>query len=70
MPTQCPGFKFLGYKLGQFPNTEYIGHNGLHIGVHQDIGPKEVDYFLDKVGEFLRRHKKVSKTSRVSKKEK
>ncbi|WP_347275125.1 DegT/DnrJ/EryC1/StrS family aminotransferase [Candidatus Kuenenia sp.] len=34
MPTQCPGFHFLGYKLGDFPNAEYIGENGIHIGVH------------------------------------
>ena len=53
MPTQCAGFKFLGYKLGQFPNAEYIGKNGLHIGIHQDLGKKHLDYFLDTVEQFL-----------------
>jgi len=53
MPTQCPGFKFLGYELGQFPNAEYIGNNGLHIGIHQDIDRSQMDYFLNVVGEFL-----------------
>lgn len=53
MPTQCAGFCFLGYKLGDFPNAEYIGEHGLHIGVHQDIGREECDYFLEKVEEFL-----------------
>lgn len=53
MPTQCPGFNFLGYKLGEFPNAEYIGDNGLHIGVHQDIGEEHIDYFIRVVEEFL-----------------
>lgn len=53
MPTQCPGFEFLGYKLGDFPNAEYIGNNGLHIGVHQDIDEKHIDYFIDVVEKFL-----------------
>lgn len=53
MPTQCPGFSFLGYKLGDFPNAEYIGENGIHIGVHQDLGKKECDYVLNIVEDFL-----------------
>lgn len=53
MPTQCPGFKFLGYKLGDFPNAEYIGNNGLHIGVHQDIDGEQIDYFISVVERFL-----------------
>ena len=36
MPTQCVGFAYLGYTQGQFPNAEYIGKHGIHIGVHQD----------------------------------
>lgn len=56
IPTQCPGFGFLGYKLGEFPNAEYIGDNGLHIGVHQDIGEKEIEYIMDTVAEFLERN--------------
>lgn len=55
MPTQCPGFKFLGYKLGNFPNAEYIGDNGFHIGIHQDLGRKHLDYFLDCVEVFLKK---------------
>ena len=53
MPTQCAGFKFLGYRLGDFPNAEYIGNNGLHIGVHQEIGKRELDYFIGCVKDFL-----------------
>lgn len=60
MPTQCPGFSFLGYKLGDFPNAEYIGNNGLHIGVHQDLGNEHIDYLVDTVEKFLEQHTKES----------
>lgn len=56
MPTQCSGFNFLGYKKGNFPNAEYIGENGIHIGVHQDLGKNECDYFINTVEEFLSRN--------------
>jgi dTDP-4-amino-4,6-dideoxygalactose transaminase len=56
MPTQCPGFSFLGCKPGDFPNAEYIGDNGLHIGVHQDLTDRHIEYFIDTVREFLRRY--------------
>jgi len=54
MPTQCQGFEFLSYKLGEFPNAEYIANNGLHIGVHQGLDKSHFDYFLDIVGKFLK----------------
>src|SRR3990172_5574271 len=41
MPTQCAGFRFLGHKVGDFPNAEYIVERGIHIGVHQGLGKKE-----------------------------
>ena len=53
MPTQCPGFKFLGYSLGGFPNAEYIGRNGLHIGIHQGLEKEDLDYFIETIEEFL-----------------
>lgn len=53
MPTQCPGFRFLGYKQGDFPEAEFIGCSGLHIGVHQELSRKHLDYFLNTLEEFL-----------------
>lgn len=58
MPTQCPGFGFLGYKLGQFPIAEYVGKHGLHIGLHQDLGLEHMKYFIDVVDTFM--HKKIN----------
>lgn len=53
MPTQCPGFAFLGYKSGQFPEAEFAGTNGLHIGVHQDLNTADIEYILDLFEKFL-----------------
>ena len=53
MPTQCPGFSFLGYKLGDFPNAEFMGDHGLHIGVHQDLGKKHIDYIFGVIKSFV-----------------
>lgn len=53
IPTQCPGFKYLGYTMGSFPEAEYIGNNGLHIGIHQDLTKSDLDYILQSVREFI-----------------
>jgi len=58
MPTQCAGFKYLGYKPGDFPHAEYIGEQGIHIGVHQDLGRKECDYILSVLADFLAKYKR------------
>ena len=44
MPTQHKAFEFLGHKLGEFPNAEYVGDNGLHFGIHQYLSKEDLDY--------------------------
>lgn len=56
IPTQCPGFGFLGHTVGGFPNAEYIGENGIHIGVHQDLDKKECNFILNTIEEFLQKY--------------
>lgn len=56
MPTQCPGFEYMGYKYGQFPVAEYLGHHGLHIGCHHDLEIEHMEYFLHHVEKFLSLH--------------
>jgi dTDP-4-amino-4,6-dideoxygalactose transaminase len=58
MPTQCAGFAWLGHREGQFPNAEYLGKKGIHIGVHQDVGLEEMEYVLNCLEEFLRKNQK------------
>lgn len=56
IPTQYPNFSFLGHKLGDFPASEYIGKNGTHIGVHQNLISSHLDYFLESTGKFLKKY--------------
>jgi dTDP-4-amino-4,6-dideoxygalactose transaminase len=53
IPTQCGGYEFLGYNLGDFPNAEYIGRNGIHIGVHQDVDEEDIDWFIGCIETFI-----------------
>ncbi len=53
MPTECPQFKYLGYKYGEFPETEYIANSGIHVGVHQDLSQEQLDYLLSTIKEFI-----------------
>lgn len=54
MPTQCPGFSFLGHKPGEFPEAEYVADFGLHIGVHQDINGEQISYLDEVLGRFVK----------------
>ncbi|MFC2051138.1 DegT/DnrJ/EryC1/StrS family aminotransferase [Chloroflexota bacterium] len=42
LPTQHQAFKFLNYKKGQFPASEYVGENGLHFGIHQYLSDDDI----------------------------
>ncbi|MBN2008124.1 DegT/DnrJ/EryC1/StrS family aminotransferase [candidate division KSB1 bacterium] len=59
MPTQCPGFAYLNYKLGQFPVAEFMGRNGLHIGVHQDLKTDDMEYVLEMLDVFIKKHNRT-----------
>jgi dTDP-4-amino-4,6-dideoxygalactose transaminase len=58
IPTQCSGFAYLGYQKGDFPDAEYIGEHGIHIGVHHDLELEDMEYVLEKLEEFLESHQK------------
>ena len=53
MPTQCEGFSYLGHTLGEFPEAEYVGDSGLHIGVHQNLNQEDIDYVMETLDEFV-----------------
>jgi dTDP-4-amino-4,6-dideoxygalactose transaminase len=55
IPTQCGGYEFLGHQTGEFPQAEYAGRNGLHVGVHQDIQPDDIAWFLETVRRFIKK---------------
>ena len=55
MPTQHKAFAFLGHKVGEFPEAEYVGSNGLHIGVHHHLGKQDLDYVSDLLHAYFKR---------------
>ena len=54
IPTQCANYAFLGKKLGDFPEAEYCSDHGTHIGIHQDIELKDLDFVAQVVKDFLK----------------
>jgi len=55
MPTQHKAFKFLGHKLGEFPEAEYVGNNGLHLGIHQYLSKGDLDYISDVLYKYFQK---------------
>ena len=43
IPTQHRAFADMGYKLGDFPESEWVGDNGIHIGCHQYLTEENLD---------------------------
>ena len=55
MPTQHKAFEFLGYKVGDFPEAEYVGDNGLHFGIHQYLSKEDLNYISKIIHEYFQR---------------
>lgn len=43
IPTQHGAFADMGHYLGQFPEAEWVGMNGVHIGCHQYLSDEDID---------------------------
>lgn len=54
LPTQHHAFDCLGYKVGDFPNAEYVGNQGLHFGIHQYLGKGDMEYIADTLSEYFK----------------
>lgn len=55
LPTQHKVFRFLGHRKGAFPEAEYVGRRGLHVGCHQHLTRRDMDAFLDLVHGYVRK---------------
>jgi dTDP-4-amino-4,6-dideoxygalactose transaminase len=53
IPTQHGAFAYVGHKLGDFPNAEHVGDNGIHIGVHQYLSQDDLEYIVKALSEGL-----------------
>lgn len=47
-------FKGLGYKKGDFPNSERIGEAGLSLPMFPEMTDEQINYVLDKINEFFK----------------
>lgn len=56
MPTQHKAFQFLGYRKGKFPEAEYVGDNGLHLGVHYYLSNKDLDYISNILFKYFKKY--------------
>jgi dTDP-4-amino-4,6-dideoxygalactose transaminase len=45
-------FKYLGYKSGDFPNSEYAAKHTLAIPIYPELTNEMQDYVIRKIGEF------------------
>jgi dTDP-4-amino-4,6-dideoxygalactose transaminase len=56
LPTQHRVFQHLGHRLGDFPEAEFVGTHGLHVGCHQYLTREHLDYLIDVVHDFVGKH--------------
>lgn len=55
LPTQHKAFKFLGYRLGDFPIAERIGKTGLHFGIHQYLKQDDLYFIQSSINSYFSR---------------
>ena len=49
-----PAFRFLGYKKGDFPETEKAAKEVLSLPIYPEIKAREQDYIIQKIQEFFK----------------
>jgi dTDP-4-amino-4,6-dideoxygalactose transaminase len=54
IPTQHGSFAWMGHQLGEFPESEYVGSNGLHFGCHQFLKKDDLDYIISVVQNWFK----------------
>ena len=52
IPTQSEAYSRFNFGE-QFPNAEHVASNGLHVGIHQDIGKVECEYIIQTIEKFF-----------------
>lgn len=50
--TQQKSMERFGYNLGDFPEAEYVGRNGLHVPCHQYLTDEDIEYMIDTFKDF------------------
>lgn len=55
MPTQHKAFEFLGHRVGDFPESEFVGDNGIHFGVHQYLTEDDMAYASEVLHNYFKK---------------
>jgi CDP-6-deoxy-D-xylo-4-hexulose-3-dehydrase len=55
IPTQQVAFVDMGYNLGEFPEAEWVGNNGVHIGCHQYLSEDDMKRICTALQEALQK---------------
>ena len=53
IPTQQKMFEECGHKLGEFPESEFVGDLGQHWGCHQNLSIEDCNYVVNVVKEYF-----------------
>ena len=53
IPTQHRAYQWMDHKLGTFPNAEYIGDHGIHVGVHKYLSEEDTDRMVKAFQEYF-----------------
>ena len=53
IPTQHAAFADMGHVLGDFPESEWVGNNGVHIGCHQYLSKDDIERICVALSEGL-----------------
>tara|TARA_R110000824_G_scaffold97953_2_gene233782 strand:- start:2963 stop:4102 length:1140 start_codon:yes stop_codon:yes gene_type:complete len=59
IPTQQIAFSDMGHTLGDFPEAEWIGNNGVHIGCHQYLSDDDMKRICMALQEALEKCRQV-----------
>ena len=57
IPTQQVAFGDMGYNLGEFPEAEWVGNNGVHIGCHQYLSEDDMKRICTALQEALQKRR-------------
>tara|TARA_R110002074_G_scaffold208437_3_gene377107 strand:- start:356 stop:1495 length:1140 start_codon:yes stop_codon:yes gene_type:complete len=55
IPTQHRAFADMGHSLGDFPEAEWVGMNGVHIGCHQYLSDEDIQRICKALKEALQK---------------
>jgi dTDP-4-amino-4,6-dideoxygalactose transaminase len=53
LPTQHRAYAFMNHRCGEFPEAEYVGDHGFHIGIHQYLTDEDLSYVSAVIHRFF-----------------